>query len=183
MILTLALMLAAAEPPTLLQRIQERLATDPAAAATIGRPSPLMREIDWLIGTWDVTTQLEGRGGPPETGTSVVTPVLGGTWLEVRDTYAHGTQSLIYVGYSALEGRWVSVSIDSLMSANRSTASAWTGNRIVLEGDFIIFGLPAHLRQTVARDGADNYSLINEERIGERWQRLSIAYYSRRRAG
>ena len=180
MIFGLALLLAAVDPPTIYQRVEQRLAADPAAVAAFGRPAPQMRDVDWLIGTWDVSAHLEGRGGPPATGTSVVTPVLGGTWLEVRDSYPNGTQGLIFVGYSVVEGRWVSVSIDSLMNANRSTATGWNDGRIVLEGDFVILGVPAHLRQTVVRDGADNYSVVTEERIEGAWRRFAVYYYHRR---
>jgi len=183
MVLTLALLLAAADPQGLYQRLEQRFANDPAAAAAIGRPAPQMREMDWLVGTWDVATHLEARGGPPETGTSVVTPVLGGTWLEIRNVFAHGTQSLNYVGYGAAEGRWISIAFDTLMNGNRATSSGWTGESIVFEGDFVILGLQAHLRQTVTRDGPDNYSAIMDERVEGRWQRLGVNYYHRRRAG
>jgi len=182
MIVGLALLLAAADPPTIYQRVEQRLAADPAAAAALGRPAPQMREMDWLVGTWDVTAQVEGRSGPPETGTSVVTLVLGGTWLEIRDTYPSGTQDLGYVGYSAMEGRWVNVVFDSLMNANRSTAPAWENGRIVFEGDYLILGLPAHLRQIVERSGADDYSVTNEERIEGQWHRLDSYHYRRRPA-
>src|SRR4051812_4350706 len=127
--LSLALLLAAADPPTppapptLYDRVEQRIAADPAAAASLGHPAPQMREVDWLIGSWDVTALMEAHGGPPATATSIVTPALGGAWLEIRNTYAYGAQSVFYVGYSAMEGHWVSVDITNLMSANRSTSS------------------------------------------------------------
>ena len=183
MMISLALLLAAADPPTIYQRVEQHLATDPAAAATLGRPAPQMREVDWLVGTWDVTAEVEGRPSSAETGTSVVTPALGGAWLEIRDTYPSGTQDLGYVGYGAMEERWINVSFDSLMNANRSTAQAWTNGRIIFEGDFLILGLPAHLRQIVERSGADDYSVTNEERIEAQWHRLDSYHYHRRPAG
>ena len=64
MMLSLALLLAAADPPAsaasqpppdLYQRVEQRIAGDPAAIAALGRPAPQMREFDWLIGTWEVS--------------------------------------------------------------------------------------------------------------------------------
>ena len=179
MILGLALLLAAADPPTLYQRLQQRFAADPAAAASLGRPAPQMREVDWLIGNWDVSAVVEEQGAPPSSGTSVVTPAFGGNWLEIRDTYPGGALNLAWLGYSAAEGRWVTVAVDNLMNANRSSAAAWTGNRIVFEGDYLILGLPAHLRQTVERQGPDDFSVVAEELVGGRWSRLAIRYYRR----
>ena len=185
MTLVLALLLAAVDPPaptpppTLIQRLQQRFAANPAAFASLGRPAPQMHEADWLIGTWDVSAVVEERGGPPTSGTSVVTPTFGGAWLEIRDTYPGSSQNLTYVGYSAVEGRWVSIAIDNLMDANRSSAAAWTGDRLVFEGDELILCLPAHLRQTVERHGNDAFDVFEEEFVGESWHRFAIRYYRR----
>jgi hypothetical protein len=187
MILSLALLLAAADPPpppapqSLFQRLQQRFAADPAAAAALGRPAPPMRQADWLIGSWDVNAVVEERGGPPAAGTSVIAPALGGAWLEIRDTYPPGSANLTYLGYSNNEGRWISISVDNLVNANRITASAWTGDRIVFEGDQQFLGLSAHLRQTVERHGADEFTVLAEELVGESWHRVAIRYYRRHR--
>lgn len=172
---------APASPPTLFQRLERRFAADPAAAAALGRPAPQMREADWLIGTWDVNAVVEERGGPPAAGTSVVAPALGGAWLEIRETYPHGSGSLTYLGYSSTEGRWVIIAMDNLVNANRISTAAWTGDRIVFEGDQTFLGLPAHLRQTVERHGADDFTILAEERVGESWHRVAIRYYHRHR--
>lgn len=178
MVLGLALLLAAADPPTLYQRLQQRFAADPAAAAALGRPAPQMREVDWLIGTWDVSAVVDEQGAPPSSGTSVIAPTFGGAWLEIRDTYP-GALNLGYLGYSMVEGRWVTVALDNLVNANRSSAPAWTGGRIVFEGDYVILGLPAHLRQTVERQGSDAFSVVAEELVGGRWIRVASRYYRR----
>jgi hypothetical protein len=192
MILSLALLLAAADPPapaapppppTLLQRIQQRFAADPSLAASFGRPAPQMREVDWMIGTWDVSSVLEERGGPPASGTSVVAPAFGGAWLEIRDTYPGNSQNLAYLGYGAVEGRWVTVALDNLMNANRSSAVAWTGDSIAFEGDYLILGVPAHLRQTIERHGTNDFEVLAEELVGGRWRRVTVRYYHRRSGG
>jgi len=189
MLLGLALLLAAADPvpqpaaQTLIQRLQQRFAADPAAAASFGRPAPQMGEAAWLIGTWEVSAVLEERGGPPASGTSVVAPALGGVWLEIRDNYSGGQQNVAYLGYSVAERRWIIAAVDGLANANRGTAEAWTGGRISFEGDQTFLGLPAHLRETIERHGIDDFTILAEELVGESWHRVAIRYYHRRPAG
>ena len=178
MILALSLLLAAADQPTLYQRIRQHYVADPAAAASLGRPAPQMREVDWLVGTWDVSAVVEEQGGPPSSGTSVIAPAFGGAWLEIRDTYPQAL-NLFYLGYSTAEGRWIVVALDNLMNASRSGAPAWTDGRITFEGDYLILGMPAHLRQTIERQGNDAFSVVTEERVGERWSRVASRYYRR----
>jgi hypothetical protein len=168
----------------LYQRVSERLAADPALAARIGHAGPEMQSLAWMIGTWDVVAIVEGREvTAADHGTSEVRPVLGGTWLEVRDTYPSGTQDISYLGFSAAERRWVSLGLDSLANANRVTAAGWGDDRLIFEGDFLVLGLPAHLRQTLSRSGVDEYLITNEERIGGAWRRLDRYRYVRRRSG
>ena len=183
MILSLTLLLAAADPPTLFQRIQQRFAADPAVAASIGHPAPQMREAAWMIGSWNVSVAVEEVGGPPASGTSTIAPAFGGAWLEIRDTYPRGAENLAYLGYSVVEGRWISVTVDNLMNANRGTATAWTGDRIVFEGDFLILGEPVHLRQSIERQGPDAFNVVAEELVGGRWHRVAVRYYRRHPAG
>jgi hypothetical protein len=182
MILALAMLLAASDPPTLYQRLQQRFAADPAAAAALGRPAPQMREAAWLIGTWEVSTELEEQGGPPASGTCVIAPAMGGIWLEIRDSYPGGQQNLAYVGYSVAERHWVIAAIDGLNNANRGIAEAWTGDRIAFEGDYVVLGLAAHLRQTLERNGANEFNIVDEELVGGNWHRLAVRYYHRRSA-
>jgi hypothetical protein len=105
-------------------------------------------------------------------------PQFGGAWLEVRDTYP-GALNLVYLGYSTTEGRWIVVALDNLMNASRSSAPAWTDGRIAFEGDYLILGMPAHLRQTIERQSEDAFTVVTEELVGARWSRVASRYYRR----
>lgn len=168
--------------PDLYQRVERHLAANPELASRIGRPAPEMTQLGWMVGTWDVIAEVEGREPrDSDRGTSVVTPVFGGVWLEVRDTYPSGTQDVGYVGYSIAQRQWISLALDSLGNANRTVADGWRSNGIVFEGDVTILGLPAHLRQVIARVGDDEYTVRNDERVGGAWRTLDRYRYRRRR--
>jgi hypothetical protein len=160
-------------------RIDQRLAAAPEMAARIGRPAAEMAQLDWVIGEWDVVTTVDGRDGA-EHGTSVVTPAFGGIWLEVRDTYPQGVQDISYIGYSAANARWTTLSIDSLGNANSASSAGWQGDHMVFEGDFLILGVKAHLRQTVTRVDPDEYRVDNEELLGTAWKHLDSYRYTRK---
>jgi len=186
MIFSLFLGIAAASPamaqsPDLYTRVNARLSADPALAARLGRPADEMRAVADLAGTWDVTAEVESMPDrPPDRGTSVITPLFGGLWLEIRDTYAAGTQDVTYLTYDPASARWTSISIDSLANANIAHAKAWMDNALVFEVDATVLGLPARLRQTMTRKGTDEYTIRNEEWIDGGWKLLDGYRYVRR---
>jgi hypothetical protein len=165
--------------PDLYARIDQRLAAAPEMVAKIGKPAAEMAQLDWVIGEWDVVTTVDGRDAA-ERGSSVVTRLFGGTWLEVRDTYPQGVQDISYIGYSAANARWTTLSIDSLGNANSASSAGWQGDHMVFEGDFLILGENAHLRQTVTRVRADEYRVDNEELLGGTWKHLDTYRYTRK---
>lgn len=172
---------AAAQSDDLYKRAGARLAADPALAEKLGHPAPEMREVAYMVGIWDVTADVAAvPGRPPEHGTSVITPLFGGVWLEIRDSYASGTQDVTYLAYDPGAAQWTSVSIDSLADANIAHARAWTGDTLVFETDATVIGMPARLRQTITRDGPDAYGIRNEEWRDGGWHLLDSYRYRRR---
>ena len=179
MSILLALALTA-DTPGLYQRVEQLLASDPALSARIGQPAAEMQEVGWMIGTWDVFAIVEGGDAPAERGTSIVSPLFEGTWLEIRDSYPTGTQDIGYLGYNPAQRRWISVALDSLANANRTYAEGWDRGHATFEGDVVIVGVPAHLRQTIERRSSDEYVVTNEELVDGSWRRLDRYRYVRR---
>lgn len=169
------------EAPDLYARVEQRLAADPALADGLGKPAAEMAAVQWLVGDWDVEAAVASTdGATPERGSSVVTPLYGGVWLEIRDTYPNGVQDLGYLGYSAAARRWSSVALDSYGNANVLDAAAWAANRLVFEGDVVVLGFVVRLRQTLTREGPDVYRLDNEEWVGGAWKLLDSYRYTRK---
>jgi hypothetical protein len=186
--LALAAGLAAApalaqEAPDLYTRVEARLAAEPDLVGLLGKPAPEMAKLAWLVGAWNVESFVESAPDKAaERGISLVRTVHDGAWLEVRDDYPGGTQDMGYIGYSAVAKHWTNVSIDSLGNANVATSKGWDGDKLVFEGDFLILGEKAHLRQTLTRVGPDEYHIDNEELLaGGRWKRLDRYRYTRRK--
>lgn len=182
-LILLAIMLpfaAAAKEPTLYHRIDSRLKRDPALAKIIGHPAPEMKDVAWMIGTWDIAATVEGKPGKDK-GRSVVTPALGGVWLEIRDTYPQGNQDTSFLGFDPATRRWITTTVDGAGTSARTTASRWQNGKLVFTGAVIVLGEQAFLRQTVTRESARAYTVTNEERLRDgSWVLVDTYRYTRR---
>lgn len=175
---------AAKNDASLYDRVAARLARDPALAKMLGTQPKQMRDVAWLVGTWDVVAEVQAaaKATPPERGTSIVAFSLGGTWLEIRDTYPSGTQDLGFLSFSPVTRRWTSIGLDSLGNAVTTSGEGWRGNRLVVSGDVTIVGVRTTLRQTIVKQGDRAYMVTNEERRADgRWQLLDTYRYAKRK--
>jgi hypothetical protein len=174
---------AAGQDDGLYARVDRRLAADPALAEALGQPAPEMAEAAWLIGEWEIDAAVTGKEADAAHGTALVSPLYGGVWLEMRDTYPDGNQDLGYLGFNPATRRWTSVSLDSYGNANVATSDGWHDGCIAFEGDFIVIGETAHLRQTLCRAGADGFRIDNAELVGGEWRAVDAYVYRRKGAG
>lgn len=177
--LTLTLPLpATATDDGLYARVEQHLAANPALAGGLGKPAPEMADIAWMLGEWRVEATISGADHT-DRGTSYISPVFGGVWLEMRDTYPDGNQDLGYLGFSPASGGWISVGLDKAGNANLSTGRRLPDGSIVIEGDFLILGVTAHLRQILRRLDADNFRIDNEELSAGTWKLVDTYLYRR----
>jgi hypothetical protein len=167
---------------TLYDRVDARLRNDPRLAKVIGHPAKEMSAVAWMVGIWDIATTVEARRGrAPEKGRSEVRPVLGGVWLEIRDTYPQGNQDISYLGFDPVSRRWISTTVDGVGNAVTNTAARWEGDKLVFIGDIAVVGERATLRQTVLKASNRAYTVTNEERMRDgRWVLLDTYRYTKR---
>ncbi len=163
-------------PSALEQRIMAKLTADPELAATLGRPASQMSKIASLVGNWEVKSSRTAQYG---IGTSVVTPVFGGNWLEMRGAAPGGMQNITFIGFNPGMRKWQFVSIDNLGNSSTVQGDDWNGDRLILEGDIVALGVQAHVRQTIIRLSDDAYRVIGEERIDGAWQPIDEHLYTR----
>lgn len=179
MLLLLLPLAALAKPPTLYDRVDARLKRDPALAKALGHAAPEMKSVAWMTGDWDISAAV--AGGAAEKGKSHVAPVLGGVWLEIRDTYPQGNQDISYLGFNPVSRRWTTMTVDAVGNAVTNTAERWQGGKLVFTGDVVVIGEKATLRQTVIKQSDRAYTIANEERMPDgSWVLLDSYKYTKR---
>jgi len=157
-------------------RLDSKLAANPALAQALGRPAPQMAQVAWMLGRWEVRAEVVGKG-VRQAGISLVTPALGGVWLEIRDAYPNGVQDIGYLGFDLATQRWVSLSLDNLVNGNKAVGRGWTGNTLTLDGRVIIVGEVARLRQVMEKVSDTEYTLTNQEQVDGGWKVLDHYRY------
>jgi hypothetical protein len=167
--------------PNLYDRVDQKIAATPAIRASLGMPAPQMRDVDWMVGKWEIVAQADGTdpAKPADKGSSTVTKTLGGVWLEIRDNYPNGTTDIGYLTYNVATGQWVSLSFDALANATRTVATGWNNGRASFEGDAVIVGVPARLQQVIERVSDGEYRVTNQEWRDGGWQKLDSYRYRR----
>ena len=176
---------ASAHPPTLYERLADKMARDPKFAEAIGKPAREMAEVAWLVGEWDITTKVFATPKSPERisqGRSKVALALGGVWLQVTDTYGASSPDLSFLTYSPTRKRWISVTIDDATNAIITTADRWNANRLIFTGPPVeILGERATLRQTMQKISDREYRLRNEELLADgSWVPVDEYHYTKR---
>jgi hypothetical protein len=154
---------------TLYDRIAAKMTQNPALAEAVGSPSPELRSAAWLVGRWNVTARVFADGAEPKEadhGQSTVEEILGGTWLQIRDTYEGQPEDLGFLTFNVATKNWIAIGIDKSGNAVTSKAKAWDGNRLaLLAEDADILGEHVALRQTLEKHSDREYTILNEERL------------------
>jgi len=169
----------------LYERIDQKLRANPALAAIVSTPAAEMSELQWMIGRWKVESRVltPKPQEKADRGESVVEPAIGGTWLQIRDTYKDRVEDLGFMTFNSVTRRWTSVSLDKTGNSVTVSTDKWDGNRLVFTPDAVeIFGERVALRQTLEKRSANEYRILNEERMpnGE-WVALDEYVYTRLR--
>jgi hypothetical protein len=169
------------KPPSLYERVSAALAKR-NDLNDLGKPPAEMRQVNWMLGTWNIEATVEADPAKKvDRGTSVVTAVLGGVWLQSTDSYPSGTQDLGMLSYNRVTRQWVNSSIDSNGNAFTAYAPNWDGDRIVFIAENIkVMGETVTLRQVLTRHGRDEFEIVNSEKTGEAtWAVLDRYVYRR----
>jgi hypothetical protein len=141
-----------------------------------------MGAVAWMIGTWDIDTHVDAvPGKSAEKGSSRVSPVLGGVWLEILDTYPQGNQDISYLGFNPVTKRWIAMTVDGVGNAVTNSATRWEGARLAFISDVVVIGEKATLRQTITKTSDRSYTVTNEEKMADgRWRLLDTYRYTKR---
>jgi hypothetical protein len=170
---------------TLYERIETLLKKDPALAARLSRAPAELEKVLWMVGTWEITSLVFATRTTPErisAGTSVVAPVLDGTWLSITDSYASSVEDIGYLGYEADTGRWVTLSLGSTSFVYISYAAGWRENKLEFRGPPVhLLGMDVTLRQTLQKRSDREYRVLNEELLANgRWVAVDEYVYRKK---
>lgn len=176
--------MAADSVPTLYERVDARFEADPSLAKRMAGKPVELESFAWMEGDWKVDVEVFATATTPRNsahGRSHVERDLGGRWLRIVDTYPEGGTDLGFLTYDVARETWVSVGMHEAGAAVTALASGWRGDSIVFNADdAVIVGEQVTLRQTLTRRGADDYEIVNEERLPSgRWVKLDRYEYRR----
>lgn len=183
MIALLALALALSNPPSLPGRGNERLAADPALAARVRDLPVRTNSLSWMLGGYDIETRTEGAAYPIQ-GFGYVQNGFGMGWIQLRERYDGFPEQLTFIGYDPAGQRWRSTTIDRNNDVITLHAPSWENGRAVFEGEVSILGERVQVRRTmthlprVVREGDDDdFSIVEEHRVGGRWRVVTTQHF------
>jgi hypothetical protein len=154
---------------TLYDRIAAKMERNPELAEAVGQPSAEIGRAAWMIGRWKVTSRIfakDAKTEPEDHGESTVEEILGGTWLQIRDTYDAKPQDHGFLTFNVATKEWIAIGIDKTGNAITSKARGWDGSRLSLVAENAeILGERVVLRQTLEKQSDRQYRILNEERL------------------
>ena len=179
---TMAVCLFALTISTLYERVEKRLVAQPELAQLVGQPTPELQDARWLVGKWNVTARIFSAPENVDRGEGTVTPILGGTWLQLQDRYSGHPEDLGFLTYKAVTKQWISIGIDKHGNAITAIGERWEGNRLELIAERAdIIGERVTLRQTIEKRSPREYRVLNEERLPDgTWAAIDEYLYTKK---
>ena len=181
----------AQDKPTILERVQAKLAGNEDLRKIIASPPEALGSVRWMAGRWDAVVKTYGTGKDPdkvEKGTRTTRFELGGRWLVSRNAGAGpvGEDAVEILGFDPFQRAW---RWQFFSSAGRGTNSAlvsmqgWDGDRLTLSGSFYIYGEGTEVAMRLQRMSDDEYYEVFEEKMPDDRRRPFLEYhYTRAKA-
>lgn len=181
----------AEERPTILERVQTKLAENEGLRKLVAAPPEALDSVRWMTGRWDGVVKTYGTakvGEKVEKATRTTSFELGGRWLVSRNTGAGpvGEAAVEILGFDPFQRGW---RWQFFSSAGRGTNSAllsmqgWDGDRLTLSGTFYIYGEGTDVAMRLQKMSDDEYYEVFEENLPNDVRRPFLEYhYTRARA-
>lgn len=182
---------AADEQPTVLERVQRKIAEDPGIRKLATTQPEALAAVGWLTGTWDAVVRTHGTGKDSEKvekGTRTTRFELGGRWLISRNKGAGplGEDAVEILGFDPFQRTWrwqFYSSVGRGTNAALVSTQGWDGERLTLSGTFYIWGESADVAMRLVKMSDDEYYEIFEEKLPGDLRRPFLEYqYTRAKA-
>jgi hypothetical protein len=136
-------------------------------AALPGIRAAEMEKIGWMGGEWAHENEVPATRFSPaysDAGTSRFRMSERGDWL---CSVGPDGKETPYITFDPFSRQWIYVLMRGAYGMLRS-AEGWVDDRLVFTGEMTMLGPPRMWRLSIARDGENAFSLINEEPSQER---------------
>ena len=123
-----------------------------------------MEKFRWLAGEWEHENLVPATQFSPayvDSGVSRFALNERGDWI---CTVAPDGKETLHITFDPFSRQWIYVLMRGAYGMLRSV-EGWQGDRIVFSGEMTMLGPPRLWRLTWTRDGVDDFSFVNEERI------------------
>jgi hypothetical protein len=155
-----------------------------ATSTTTTKPTSTrgtLPELDYFVGTW----RAEAKN--PATGQTfvldyTVAPMLRGRWYAGTGSAAALDLDIYDLwGKDPVTGEIVRTIFDSAQTSGTVRSKGWSGDVLVLEGDVATSGGRATVRETITKQGPDEFHAVWEAKDGEAWSAYSVEILKRQR--
>lgn len=139
-----------------------------------------IEEFKWLVGEWSFENHVRATPTTPAyTDTYFYTYELAdnGTHFTVS---GHGAKARPYMTFDPFSNRWMMTFTEGLFGVLQS--DGWQGDAIIFAGPLTMLGVDCELRQTITKKGANEFHIVNEEKLLDGTWRETDEFFCRRKA-
>jgi hypothetical protein len=182
---------SAQDKPSILERVQTKLAENEGLRKMATTPPEALGTATWMIGRWDGAVRVYGTKMESEKVEKVVRTTsveLGGRWMVSRNRGASpvGEEAVELLGFDPFQRMWRWQFFSSAGRGTNSaltTAQSWEDGRLFLNGTFFIYGESTDVAMRLQRVSDDEYWEVFEEKLANDARRPFLEYhYTRAKA-
>ena len=175
------------DPPTVIERIEEKIRKNPELGKVLRTVPAQMEEIAWMVGEWDVVEKRYATPLSPEKvrkGKRRASFELGGRWLVSRDAFDDRYETRSYLAFLASRATWIYQFFTSEGVATTVplvSQDPWVNGRIELAGTLWFAGDNAQVGLRIVRTGDSFLEVWEESLAGGRLRRPLVEFSLTRR--
>lgn len=152
-----------------------------ATAAFAQKPSPELRKVDYLAGTWSCTGKALASDFGPEHATKatvVAKWILGDYWLNINyneeKTKANPMpyHVSVFLGWDEELKKFVLGGVDDMGAYETEQSAGWDGDKFVLEGPVHMGGMTMKTRDVFTKVSAKELMHYSELEMKGAWKKM-----------
>jgi hypothetical protein len=152
------------------------------------KPSPQLRKMAFLIGTWKGGGEMHGMGSKPQkvSDTMIVAPTMQGMWLEERHKGFMGKQLFMegrqFTTYDDQAKKWKAWWFDNAGPFAMEMTGDYAGNDVVMTSSPITMpgmSQPMITRSTLKKISDRKIQIRIEMKVGDKWAPMISSVYTK----